>query len=299
MEINMTVKIFCIYHKKSKIFKSEVVEPIQTGCNSTDLDLGVLKDNTGNNIADFNPYYGEMTAWFWVWKNYLKEHPDVDYIGFCHYRRFLDFQHKENRQAFSTEIPTKTIEKNFAKLYTNEKILPIIKNYDVILPKKCKMKKKRGTIYEQFVKAHPKNEIDKLISIIKKYYPEYEHDMTDYLNHNAGYFCLNFVMKRKYFEEFMEWTFDLLKKMEETSDWTHYIDYSTRRTPAYLIERFFNVWLNHKIRTQGIKVLERKSYMLCNSIIKIFSGCEIIKNQKHTKINILNIIRLSLKNKVK
>ena len=62
----MTVKIFCIYHKKSKIFKSEVVEPIQTGCNSTDLDLVVLKDNTGNNIADFNPYNGEMTAWFWV-----------------------------------------------------------------------------------------------------------------------------------------------------------------------------------------------------------------------------------------
>ncbi len=84
--------------------------------------------------------------------------------------------------------------------------------------------------------------------------------------------------------------------MDEISDWTQYAEYSTQRTPAYLIERFINVWINHKVRIEGIKVLERKSYLLCDSVIKIFPGCKIIKNQKHTQLNIFNI-KFSIKNK--
>lgn len=292
----MTIKIFSIYHKDFKIFKSEVIEPIQTGCNFTDLDLGVLKDNTKNNIAEKNPYYGELTAWYWVWKNYLNENPSIKYIGFCHYRRFLDFQHKENKQPFSTEISVEMLERNFSKLYTNEKIIPFIENYDVILPKKYKMKKKMGTVYEHYIHNHPKIEIDKMISIIRQDYPEYIPDMEDYLGSNQSYFCLNIVLKRECFEELVEWIFDLLKKMEAISDWTQYNEYLTQRTPAYLIERFINIWISNKVRTQSIKVLERKSYILCDSIIKIISGVMIIKNQTHTIFSILNF-KFSIKKK--
>lgn len=291
---NMPVKIFCVYHKDYEIFKSEVIEPIQTGCNFTDLDLGFLKDNTGDNIADKNPHYGELTAWYWVWKNYLVEHPEVEYIGFCHYRRFLDFQKKENKKSFSTKISPKILMKDFKNKYTNQEIYPMIINYDIILPKKYKMRKSRGTVYKQYIDNHPKIEIDKMISIIKQYYPEYITDMENYLNGNTSYFCLNFVLKREYFEELVEWVFDLLSKMEPNSNWEQYTEYSNIRTPAYLIERFINVWINYKVRTQGMKVLERKSYTIESSVIRIFPGIKIIKSEKHIVISVFNI-KISIK----
>jgi len=37
------------------------------------------------NISDKNCYYSELTGLYWVWKNCH----DVDYVGTCHYRRYL------------------------------------------------------------------------------------------------------------------------------------------------------------------------------------------------------------------
>ena len=46
-----------------------------------------LKDNTKKNISNKNPYYGEYTFHYWLWKNYLDEMND-GWIGFCQYRKF-------------------------------------------------------------------------------------------------------------------------------------------------------------------------------------------------------------------
>ncbi len=58
---------------------------------------GVLHDNVGENISDLNPHLNEVTALYWVWK-----HPEVrqsEFVGFCHYRRFLDFHPVRSRRA--------------------------------------------------------------------------------------------------------------------------------------------------------------------------------------------------------
>lgn len=46
-----------------------------------------------------------MTAQYWVWKNIH----DIDYVGFCHYRRFQ------------------------SKYFTNDNIISLMDNHDVIL----------------------------------------------------------------------------------------------------------------------------------------------------------------------
>lgn len=74
------VKIFSIYYSKQNLFhgkkaiKMDIIEPIQTGKAATGLDLGILSDDTGDNISSKNPYYGELTCWYWVWKNWLPQH---------------------------------------------------------------------------------------------------------------------------------------------------------------------------------------------------------------------------------
>ena len=46
-----------------------------------------LKDSTQKNISSKNPYYGEYTFHYWLWKNYLDKMND-GWIGFCQYRKF-------------------------------------------------------------------------------------------------------------------------------------------------------------------------------------------------------------------
>ena len=45
-----------------------------------------LRDNTGDNISDKNPYYGEYSFYYWLWKNLLKEIENDTWIGFTGYR---------------------------------------------------------------------------------------------------------------------------------------------------------------------------------------------------------------------
>lgn len=287
------IKIFEIHNKNNLVFASDTLTPICTG--NVKLNTKMLNDNTLNSIAHKNPYYAEMTAWYWVWKNFLQTHEKTEFVGFCHYRRFLDFSKApSNYRTFSKWIDSSIFQETYSSNYSENKIYDCIKKYDVILPELHHLDKKEKTIYNQFVESHPKEEIDKLISIIKNFYPDYVQDMEEYLNGTTGYFCLNYVMKTHLFEEFMTWTFDLLDKMDAITDWSKYTDYLTRKTPAYLMERFFNVWLRHKMRVYNIKILEREGILLIQKesdqrIYKIIPGVNIAHDGKRRILNIFGI----------
>ena len=91
----------------------------------------IIGDNTGINISKDNPYYCELTALYWAWKNYEKL-GNPDNIGLAHYRRFLEFK-KEN--SFIEKIFLKNL-KRYLPLISNKNIFEYCKNYDLILPKK-------------------------------------------------------------------------------------------------------------------------------------------------------------------
>ena len=50
-----------------------------------------LTEKEGNNISALNKYYGETSGFYWIWKNKLEDLNDNDWIGTCHYRKFLLF----------------------------------------------------------------------------------------------------------------------------------------------------------------------------------------------------------------
>ena len=82
----MNCKILVCCHKDDIYVNQEPYLPLQVGKALSDLDLGLLGDNTGDNISVKNKSYCELTGLYWAWKN-LK---GIDVIGLCHYRRYFD-----------------------------------------------------------------------------------------------------------------------------------------------------------------------------------------------------------------
>ena len=100
MNSESTFKIFIPYNKRSCLFKSDFIVPIHVGrelskLNNSNADQewlfsNMIGDDSGENLSSLNPFYNELTAIYWVWKNYNKIGAP-DFVGFQHYRRFLCF----------------------------------------------------------------------------------------------------------------------------------------------------------------------------------------------------------------
>ena len=83
-----SVKVIIATHKKYQMPSDAMYIPLHVGAegkkdsDGNELDLGYIKDNTGENISILNPSFCELTGLYWAWKNL-----DADYIGLVHYRR--------------------------------------------------------------------------------------------------------------------------------------------------------------------------------------------------------------------
>ena len=86
------MRLFVCYHKPYPLASSDVLTPIQVGRECTQNDLGMIGDNTGDNISIKNPYFCELTATYWIFKN-VKD----DIVGLCHYRRYFNFKNDHTK----------------------------------------------------------------------------------------------------------------------------------------------------------------------------------------------------------
>lgn len=229
------VKIFISYHKKCKIIKSDILEPIQVGrVNADKIIEGIIGDNTGENISAQNPKYCELTAQYWAWKNYDKI-GNPDYIGFMHYRRHFIFnenyepEEKDNmhKYGYSAYVFENLSKNYFSKIYLDdEHIRESVKNTDMIFVKKANMKRlhcKNGR--EDFIKNCPGSyaeDYDKCMDLIKKLYPEYIQEIKDLNNGPYRYFYNMFIMKREDFFEYSEFLFSILEEYKKEIDFTNY-----------------------------------------------------------------------------
>jgi len=251
------VKIFVSYHTNSTLMQSEIFQPIFNGAADKPNALKILKDNSGINISEKNNHYAELTGHYWVWKNLLSK-IDSEYIGFCHYRRFLDFNLTPiNPVSFPTLLILEF--KAMFDRYTEENIINQIGNYDIVLPNKCQLEVSR---YEQYLEYHPKKDMDIALDILNELYPDYIDATKKVMGSNELHQCLTFVMKKELVQDYFEWIFNILTVLEERTDWSEYNEYHNVRTPAFIAERFFDIWVEHNIKTKNYKLLNTTSVLL-------------------------------------
>jgi len=213
---NNKVIILVATHKPDKVYQDNVYTPIHVGRTISKYKnemAGMIGDDTGDNISSKNPMFCELTAQYWAWKNL----ESVEYIGFCHYRRY-----------FETQI-------------TNENIDQLLgKKYDVILP--------RPIIATHYVKDRLlldscKEDFYIFISTLLKLYPEYKQTVYDYLFNNRVIAYNMFICKKELFNRYASWLFSILFEAEKKVKLSGYT--RMRRVFGYYGEAFLAIYMLH------------------------------------------------------
>jgi len=164
---------------------NDCVIPIQVGTSLTEKRISELTDDAGVNISEKNENYCELTATYWAWKNLESE-----YKGICHYRRVFSINPKELCAIKNNDI-------------------------DVVLPLPFICNPDASAQYRRYIK-----EADlKLVNIaLKELHSDY---YTAFLEMSKKPYLYNYNMliaKRAVFDEYCEWIFPILKRIEELSD---------------------------------------------------------------------------------
>lgn len=242
MNNKITILVCC--HKQDYYAQKYPFLPIQVGRAISSVDLGIQGDDTGDNISWKNRNYCELTALYWAWKN-LKE---VDIIGLCHYRRY--FLLKNN--IFNIGVQKYVCGK--PDIVCDEKrIISDLEKYDIILPNKTHVK---NTVGEYYAINHSRQDFDVLEEVIKEFYSEYE-DSFHYLMYSSNSYspCNMMICRKELFDDYCEWLFGVLKKVEERVHIQYYTPYQARIF-GFMSERLLNVYcIHHHLRVKHYKIL--------------------------------------------
>lgn len=238
------VKVYIATHKKANLPELKEYVPIQVGAEGKEK-LGYITDNTGENISNKNPNFCELTATYWIMKN-----DNSDIVGLTHYRRYFF------NNIFSN---------SFKNIIHKEKIIKILNNYDIIVPKKYKL---GVTVEKQYSQIHNIEDLMKCGEIIKNKNPEYSEAFDKVLKKRKIYTYNMFISRKKVFDDYYKWLFDILFEAEKIIDISNYDNYN-KRVYGFLSERLFNVWIEKN--KDNLKIKEMPVYNSEEKIIKQLS----------------------------
>jgi len=243
--MNENVKILVACHKPDVYPTDDLYLPVHVGKALSELDLGIQTDNEGVNISAKNPYYCELTAIYWAWKN-LK---NVDMIGLCHYRRYFDF-HKQCRPFFpktnfsSAEFP-------LLDLSIDAPTLQEVQRGKVVVAKAEQMEQ---TLKQNYCEWHMGDDYRTLESIIMQTQPsEIRRVFQSVFERGNILHPYNmFLMLWEDFDMYCSWLFPILAQVERAIDISSYTAYQ-KRIYGFMAERLFNVWL----RANNKQIIEK------------------------------------------
>lgn len=236
----MNVKILVCHHKASPYIKNECFLPVQVGKEISNVTLDYCQpDNYGDNISEKNKSWCELTALYWAWKNL-----DADFYGLMHYRRLLNFKQEKSGYSIFHDITPDEVARYG---WDPETIKNICGKYDIITAPTWNihpvgLNHMIMTSYDFYAKEHYSKDMDVIIDIVKKEYPEYYFALLDSLSDRSCFFGNIAVMKSVYFHEYCSFLFGVLGKAEARIDISNYNPYQYRIW-GFIAERLINCYV--------------------------------------------------------
>ena len=214
--------IFVISHQPGKALDNEVLKSIAVGNKKDQFSTEFFRDDVGENIADKNSFYNEMTAIYWVYKH-VNEFKNVDHFGFAHYRRLFCFNGKKAAYV------KKDVQEELVSV-SESKMKEIFDEYDFIVPRPSHYK----SVQEHFEKSHNKEDLSKLIDVVDKVTPEYFDTAVEYLNQRNEYLYNMFVFSKEDFVKYGDFIFKVLDEFTKDFDKSKRLYVSERLTGIFV-----------------------------------------------------------------
>jgi hypothetical protein len=242
----LETSLYIATHKNYWFPDFEKYKPLYVGAAYSQDRFTELCDDNGISISYKNKNYCELTGLYWIWKNDITS----DIVGLCHYRRYFDFN--DERKLFVRQFNT---DKNFRDYANNfvdpQNVEKFLVNADIILPVPYEFD---CTIQEHYYKYHIANDFDIMKASLIKLYPEYKASMEYIFNQRWIYLCNMFIMRKKIFDSYMEWLFNILFAVEDKI--TISDDIYQARVFGFLAERLLNVYVYHNhLKTKEIPLI--------------------------------------------
>ncbi len=197
MNVNNKINILVVTHKVVKFPIEEIYFPICVGPYKNNFGANVLRDDQGENIANKNNQYSELTALYWAWKNLSS-----NYIGIVHYRRYMT---KRNCRSLNN-------------ILSKEEALYELKHYDILA---VKPRIYFETVKNHFINCHKTmkdvsaRQIKILSDVIEKYTPEYKTSFDTVMNGHSAHMFNMFVMSYSDLNDYCSWIFPILFETEK------------------------------------------------------------------------------------
>lgn len=229
-----------ICHKETKMYSDELYVPLVVGDKKEllreTLSSIAFFDDSGENIAEKNPYFCELTGLFWFWKNKISEYK---FAGLCHYRRYF----------------TKSKIFNGSRFYPDQSdIENYLSRYDVILPSPWHWKIPVDRFYYE-VGSGKQKDIELLIDVVAERHADYLAALEDVLHSKQASYCNMFIMDTDHLSNYCEWLFDILFALEGKIDLKGYT-IQEQRVFGFLSEILLNVWvLKNKLSIKYLKII--------------------------------------------
>lgn len=200
--------------------------------------MGFLTDDDGDNIAEENPFYCELTAQYWAWKNI---DPSIKYIGISHYRRYF-FDYSEKAVEWKKNI------------VSAQRIKEILKDHKVIIS----FPSVKVPGFSMLYKNKPDDQQDKhwivIRDIIKESYPEMYTSFEHIMYGRKTIYGNMLIARREVFDSYCDWIFDVLKKYDEVLKKRG--EERISRVDGYLSEPLLLIWMAYNLQKEDVFHLE-------------------------------------------
>ena len=225
-----------------------------------------LRDLSGINISKKNPFYGEYTFHYWLWKNKIND-LDNKWIGFCQYRKFwVEQTTKTNVSNFNDldKILLKSIPKsidNYESIigepfYVNQFRFSkfIKKNFTTMLKRPILFfdKSKRNLEFH-FDMMHGHGNLSKAIDLLdsseREDFKSYVKNSVWFSPHNM-FICKSKEILIKYYESVFPW----LERCENKFGFK-LEGYGLKRIYGFLAERYMSYWFQKYTKFKLMPIL--------------------------------------------
>ena len=261
------MRMYCITVDNNHYEKIQRLGYIPVGLGNKIFSKKFETDNRGDNISLKNPFYGEYSFHYWLWKNELQNFKDKEWVGFCQYRKFWSISaNKENYKdidqlnkylikqipevlneyetilgnpLFINQLkPIKFFKKNFFKMLKNPNLL-----FD----------KKKRNIKFHFDLMHGEGNLEKAISLLDH---EYKKDFEEYVNTEVSFNPHNMFIcnSKKNLNDFYSVIFPWLERCENKFGF-NLEGYGLRRIYGFLAERFMPFWFKKNTRCTTLPII--------------------------------------------